>query len=183
MAGFIGAINEVIINGRESFINWQERLENFFVANNIDAPEKKRAVFLTMCGADMYQLVRSLTSPGKPNDKTYDQLTLLLKNHLNPKPNVIVERYKFNIRTRKQAEAVSSFITELRRLSRDCEYNDAGNDMIRDRLVVGINDINIQRKLLSEVNLTLEKATNIAIGMETANRVAAEMSTAMSTQH
>ena len=48
--------------------------------------------------------------------------------------------------------------------------------MIRDRLVVGVNDVNIQRKLLSEVGLTLERALAIAVGIETATKEAAAMS-------
>ena len=37
-------------------------------------------------------------------------------------------------------------------------------------LVCGINDQNIQRKLLSESSLTYEKAVDIAISMETADK-------------
>ena len=50
------------------------------------------------------------------------------------------------------------------------------NDLIRDRLVVGIADSHIQRKLLSEEILTLDAATKIALSMEAANRNVASMS-------
>ena len=40
--------------------------------------------------------------------------------------------------------------------------------MLRDRLVCGINDPNTQRRLLSEVNLTFQKAFEIAQGLESA---------------
>ena len=40
--------------------------------------------------------------------------------------------------------------------------------MLRDRLVVGINDAALQRRLLSEPRLNLKKATEIALAHETA---------------
>ena len=176
MSNFVGHIGEFNINGRETFDSYEERLEMYFIVNKIVDTEMKKALFLTVSGSDLYQLIRSLTSPGKPTEKTFEELIKLVKGHLNPKPNIIVERYKFNSRIRKSGESVSAFIAELRHLSRNCEFKDTGNDMLRDRLVVGINNINIQRKLLGEVELTLEKAVNIAVGMETATREAAEMS-------
>jgi hypothetical protein len=176
MAGTIGQMSEFLINGKEVFLNWEERLQMFFLANDIADPGKQKAVLLTVCGPELYQLVRSLTYPGKPTDHTYADLIVLVTTHLNPKPNIIVERYKFNMRVRKSGESVSAFVGELWSLSRNCEYNESVNDMIRDRLVVGINDIGIQKKLLGEGTLTLKKAMSIAVGMETASREAATMS-------
>ena len=40
--------------------------------------------------------------------------------------------------------------------------------MLRERLLCGINDPNTQRQLLSEVNLTFQKAFEIAQGLESA---------------
>ena len=46
-----------------------------------------------------------------------------------------------------------------------CNFGDTIKDMLGDRLVCGINDQNIQRKILSESRLTYEKAIDIAISM------------------
>ena len=176
MSGIIGNIGEFMVNGKESFESYEERMNLFFSANGITDANRKKSVFLTVSGAELYQLVRSLTSPGKPSDRTYDEVIELVKKHLNPKPNVIVERYKFNSRSRKSGESVPDFVAELRHLSRNCEFNESGGEMIRDRLVVGVNDVHIQRKLLGEIGLTLERAIMVAVGMETATREAATMS-------
>lgn len=42
------------------------------------------------------------------------------------------------------------------------------DEMVRDRLVVGINDAVLQRCLLSEARLNFKKATAIALAHETA---------------
>ena len=119
MAGYIVMMTEFNINGKGTFSNWNERLGMYFLANSIADTNKQKAVFLTVCGAELYKLIRSLVSPSKPIEKTYDELVAVLLNHLNPKPNIIMERYKFNIRTRKSGESVVSYIAELRHLNHD----------------------------------------------------------------
>ena len=63
----VGQFNEEI----EDWTAYFERLVQYFTANNIEADEKRRAVLLTVCGAHIYQLVRSLVSPGKPTEKSF----------------------------------------------------------------------------------------------------------------
>ena len=75
-----------------------ERLEQYFIANSIDGAARKRAIFLTVCGSQTYSLLRNLLSPEKPSDKTFADLTVLMKTYFNPKPLVIAERYKFSQR-------------------------------------------------------------------------------------
>ena len=47
--------------------------------------------------------------------------------------------------------------------------------MLRDRIVIGVDDPNIQRRLLAEPNLTLKKALEIAQALETAERGSADL--------
>lgn len=97
----------------------------------------------------------------------------LLKNHYHPKPSEIVQRYKFDSRSRKPDESVLEYVAELRRLAQDCNYGDKLQQMLRDRLVCGISDERIQRRLLSEAELTFDKALSIAV--ETANKNAQDL--------
>ena len=132
-----------------------------------------------MCGAETYKLLRSLCAPNNPSEKTYDQLKVLMKQHLSPTPNIIAERFAFNTRNRNPSESVSKYVAELKCLSQDCGYGASINDMLRDRLVCGINDLSIQRKLLSKgSSLTFDNALKISLSME----AAAQQSTAMQTQ-
>ena len=61
------------------------------------------------------------------------------------------------------------FVAELRKLTEYCEYGESLNDMLRDRLVCGINHERTQQRLLSgDSTLTLEKALDIALSLESA---------------
>ena len=60
----------------------------------------------------------------------------------------------------------NSFVAELTSLAKDCDFRTALEDNLRDRLVCGVADPGMQRKLLSEQNLTFQKAFEIAQGHE-----------------
>ena len=92
----------------------------------------------------------------------------LLKDHLSPKPLIIAERFRFHKRNQREGETVTQYIAELRKLAEFCEFGTNLNDSLRDRFVCGIRAENIQKCLLSEAALTLEKALEAAQAMETA---------------
>lgn len=147
---------------------YNERLDCFFDANEITDSHKKANILLSVCGPKTYEVVRSLVSPSLPSSKSYDELVALIGSHYNPKPSVIVQRFKFNTRVQLENESLSTFVAELKKLTEFCDYGPVRDDMIRDRLVVGVRDVQIQRRLLSETELTLESAFSIATGMEAA---------------
>lgn len=62
------------------------------------------------------------------------------------------------------------YVVVLRKLAHDCSYGEKLTEMLRDRLVCGIIDDCIQRRLLAETDLTFEKALKIAQAMKTANK-------------
>jgi hypothetical protein len=109
-------------------------------------------------------LIRNLTTPGKPSEKTFAELVELVQQHQHPKPSAIVQRFKFiNTRFRKPGESTASYVAELRGLSEHCDFNSTLEEMLRERLVCGINDEQIQRRLLD-----FKKAMEIATSVETA---------------
>ena len=137
-----------------------EQLEQYFLANDIEdvvGKEKKKAVFLSVVGNKTYGLIKTLLHPLKPKDKTFTELIALVRNHLSPKPIVIAERYKFYTRKQRHNESVSQFMTEIKKLSETCEFGNFLNEVIRDIFVIGLKDTNIQKKLLSERDLTTQR--------------------------
>ena len=153
---------------QEDWIQYTERLQYFFSANEIENDVKKRAILLTVIGPAAYKLLRNLVAPERLEDKSYDELVEAMKKHQNPTPSEIVQRYKFNSRFRQSGESVSTFMSELRALAEFCNYGATLDSMLRDRLVCGINDAQIQRRLLSEDKLTFKNAMEIALAMEAA---------------
>ena len=152
----------------EDWTQYEERLKFYFEANDIQDDGKQRAVLLSVCGAPCYTLIRNLVYPVKPSDKTFEELCAVMRNHTNPKPSQIVQRFKFNSRIRAPGESIANYVAALKQLSEHCSFGDHLEEMLRDRLVCGVNDAKIQRRLLAEVDLTYKKAMEIAVGMEVA---------------
>ncbi|UYV66609.1 K02A2.6-like [Cordylochernes scorpioides] len=151
----------------EKWITYFERMIFFFLANDIVKLERRKAIFLTLIGAETYALARSLASPKELSFVEYDDLIKLVTDHFCPKPNIIVKRFLFNKRNQGD-ESVSAYIAELRKLSEDCEFVDL-EDRLRDKLVCGLRNESLVKRLLSEKDLTFEKAMNLAICDESAS--------------
>ena len=62
------------------------------------------------------------------------------------------------MRRQEEGESVDSFITSLYRLAEHCNYRDLHNEMIRDRIVVGLRDAALSERLQTDSELTLDKA-------------------------
>ena len=165
-------------SAQEEWPQYVERLEQFFVANEITGEakaEKRRATFLSVVGCSSYTLLRSLIAPAKPAEKTFEQLVEVLEKHYSPKPTEVMQRFRFNSRSRKEGETVADYVAELRRLAEFCNYGNTLDKMLRDRLVWGVRNAGIQKKLLGETELALAKAIQMAQSMETAERNLREM--------
>ena len=162
--------------GKETWLSYAERLEQYFLANDVQAQEKKRAILFSVCGASTYQLIRNLVSPQKPSEKTFDELVKLVQEHHQPPPSVTIQQFSFHSRTRKEGESIANFVAHLRELSEHCQFGDTLNDMLRDRLICGFNDDCVQRLLLAKPPpLTFDKAFTIAQAHESAERSAKDL--------
>ncbi len=155
---------------RESWIEYEERLEYFLLANGITEAARKKAVLITSIGASNFSSLRSVATPDGVKAKSFDELVLVLRNHFSPKPSEVAQRFKFNACVRKPGESVALFLANLRSLSEDCNFGESLEVMIRDRIVYGINDRAFQKRLLSETKLTYKRAVELARELETADR-------------
>ena len=90
--------------------NWElyvERMNFYFVANNVTQEGKKKATLLTEMGGKAYQVIRNLLVPSTPGKATFNQIGTLMQEHTKPTPSVIVQRFKFNTRDRQPNESTA----------------------------------------------------------------------------
>ena len=77
--------------------NWEEYVEqvtNYFGANEITNAAKKRMIFLMCVGNETFHFMMTLIAPAQLDTKAFEELTTLIQNFRNPKPSVIVSRFK-----------------------------------------------------------------------------------------
>lgn len=70
----------------------------------------------------------------------YSAVKDTLETYFVPRKNVIYERARFNQRVQQANETVDSFITALYTLAENCSYGALHDELIRDRLVVGLRE-------------------------------------------
>ena len=75
--------------------------------------------------------------------------------------NLVYERASFNLAYQLADESAEQFITRLCQLAVNCEFGDLKNEMIHDRLIIGIREGQLSERLQMESDLTLQKAEKL----------------------
>ena len=166
-----GKIDEFIPTS-EKFADYVERLNFYLEANSVEDEAKKRSVFLTVIGSSQFRLLKDLVVPAKLTDKTYSELCAILKAHHEPAPPKFLQRASFEARNRKPGESCQQYIAELRNLAEYCQFGAQLEERLCERFARGINDEQIQRKLLCKTDLTLHEAVSIAVATMTTTEAA-----------
>ena len=86
------------------------------------------------------KLARDLLHPAEPVETAFKKIVDTLEKHFSTKPSEIVECYKFHSRNRKEDKEVAAYVAELRKLTEHCNFSETLPEMLRDRLVCGINN-------------------------------------------
>ena len=93
---------------------------------------------------------------------TYQELKGKLDQHFGDRKNVIVERANFNQRKQKPGEPIDNFIQDLHKLAAECEYGNLKEELIRERIVVGVLSDSLSEELQAKPKLTLSLAIQIS---------------------
>ena len=94
-------------------------------------------------------------------DKSRDKIDVLFnkfKEYCKPKQNITVERYRFNTQVQDKGEQIDRYITDLRLIAKNCSFGELEDELVRDRIVCGINSDDVKQHLLRVQDLTLDKA-------------------------
>ncbi|XP_028164039.1 uncharacterized protein K02A2.6-like [Ostrinia furnacalis] len=153
----------------DNWDNYIDRLNFCFEANGILMDQIKRANFFTICGAQVFETVLALITPKKCSEVTYEDIVQILTKHYSPKPNEISTSFKFYNRNQKSGESASDFIAQLRTISVGCKFTDLER-MLRDRLVCGMNNKQLQYELLKRDTLTYKDVVDAMLTSESAGR-------------
>ena len=94
--------------------------------------------------------------------KKYQEVLGKFDGFFKVRKNVIFERARFNRRNQLADALAEQYITALYSLAEHCEYEGWKDQMICDRLVVGLKDSALSKRLQMDPDLTLEKAKKAA---------------------
>ncbi|XP_064459015.1 uncharacterized protein LOC135369352 [Ornithodoros turicata] len=156
--------------GDEDFTSYIERFGHYWKVTRIEDNSLKTSALITAIGKRAYKTLKDLLLPSKPEQKTYDQLVQVLKDHYAPESQVIAERFKFNRRYQQEGESVSTFAVELIHLAAKCDFGTFFDDALRDRFVADLKNPGIQAGLLKKRDLKFTSACDFAKSVELAEK-------------
>ena len=139
----------------EDWTRWIRRFERFRKATGLDQKSGENQVNTLVYSmgeeADDIMVSFGLTAD---DARQYELVKNRFESHFIVKRNIIFERTKFNLRSQQE----------------HCEFGVLKNELIRDRIVVGLKDKKLSEKLQLDSKLTLEKAVTQARQSETVKK-------------
>ena len=81
----------------------------------------------------------------------------LRESYFLGKTNIIHERFRFNNRDQEAGESIDTYASNLRSLADMCNFGALKDETIRERIVCGVRDSSLRKKLLQVPELTLER--------------------------
>lgn len=144
--------------------NWRKfkcNYDIFATAVGMEDGNKTDAVkintFLNAMGPDAVEIYDTFKLSALER-ASYDSVTKAFADFCAAHKNEVYERFIFYHRDQKDGESFDSFLMDIKILVKSCEFGDATEVMLRDRIVMGIADKSMQTKLLGEKNLTYDLA-------------------------
>ena len=143
----------------EEWPKWLRRFERFRQASGLAEKSQEAQVnTLIYCMGDRADDILRSFKLSEEDSKSYEVVREKFERHFVKRRNVIFERAKFNSRKQEPGESVDAFITALYALAEHCNYGTLHDEMIRDRIVVGIRNSSLSEKLQLDAELTLTTA-------------------------
>ena len=149
---------------------WIRRFERFREATGLSSKSQQSQIstLVYSMGDKAEDLLRSFKLT-EEQAKKYDTVKSNFESHFVKTRNVIFERARFNNR-KQEGESADDFITDLFSLAEHCGYGTLHDEMVRDRIVVGIHDKGLSERMQMLDDLDLAKAVSLARQTETVKK-------------
>jgi transposase InsO family protein len=141
---------------------WSKRFQRYRVCSGLalkSEQEQVSALLYAMgeCADDIMTALRI-----NETTATYQEVMAALDTYFGARRNTIVERARFNRRIQRPGETIDSFINDLYKIAEDCDYGQLKDELIRDRIVVGVLDDGLSDKLQAKADLSLDLAVQFS---------------------
>lgn len=159
---------EPFLPGTIPFAQYLEQLEWMFEHNKF-VPAEYKSSFLAVCGTEVFSRLKLLFPGREFKDLSYKEITESLKKHYDKVDSDVIHSYKFWTRRQGQHEKAVDFVLDVKNLAEQCNFGAFKDRAIRDVLVIGTYDRQMQNRLFDEEDLTASKAEKIIVNKEIAS--------------
>jgi len=124
--------------------NWRRWIQQFRLFLNVQC-----STLLTVAGEEALEIFNTFGLSDEDKIKI-DVVIKKFEEYCTSKKNVAYERHMFNTSAQGATEGIDAYVTELRKLPRNCEFGELHDSIIRDRIVCGIRSNEVSKRLLRE---------------------------------
>lgn len=139
---------------------WIRRFERFRIASGLVSRGEEAQVntLIYAMGDEVDDILHAFTL-SEEDRKSYVIVKAKFDNYFVQR-HIIFERAKFNHRKQGEGESVEAFITDLYALAEHCGYGALYDEMIRDRIIVGIYNSKLSERSQLNTDLSLASAVS-----------------------
>lgn len=150
-------------NTSENWWRFKQQFDIYLTASGKGnkADKVKIAISLNFAGEDAIEVFNTFQFAEGDKHKL-DKVLEQFEQYCDPRKNVVFERYQFWQITQKDSETVDQFVTRLKNKVKSCKYPSPVDDMLRDKFVFSIRDLQVEELLKRDVRLIQEKAISMA---------------------
>ncbi|KAH6933578.1 hypothetical protein HPB50_016533 [Hyalomma asiaticum] len=146
--------------------DWLQAYEWYETAVQLETktPEVQVATFMSVIGTEAQKIFRTfnLTESEKKDVKVIKKR---FTEHFTPRINHAYERYKFNKRREKP-----DYVTAARLQASRYNYGSLTEELLCDRIIVGVRNDFVREQLLTDPTLDLQKAIYLCRGKHARGR-------------
>ena len=149
-------------NVAENWKQFKQIWDNYVIITNLTAQTEKYRVtlFFHCLGPDAMKIYNVMQFANETKCNTLSKIIEKFDEFTIREVNESYERYIFNGWNQGQDESIEAYITVLRSLAKTCGFCDClANSLLRDRIVLRINNHTIQKRLLQDRKLILKSAS------------------------
>ena len=146
-------------NVSHSWKLWLKHFDFYLAATEKDTKgdKIKTSIFLTCIGQRGREIYETFTY--EPGDEM--KLTPVLRKfseYCNPRKNITILCHKSFIYRHQEGQNFHDFVTELKQVSSECEFDNFQDSLIKDMIACSTKDNSLREGLLWECGLTPSKA-------------------------
>lgn len=148
---------------------WKKVWQRYEIATGINKQENlvRVSTLLSVIGEEAVKAFDTFAWSEGQNENSITDVLAKFDEYCEPRTQVIYERYRFNNRKQEPGESISTYVTELRVIAKNCAHDEITPDeILRDRLVLGVRDEKVRERLLRVNDLSLSKAIDICKAAE-----------------
>lgn len=158
----------------EDWEKFKQKFQFYLIASNKNdaSDDVKIALMMTVLGDEGIKIYNTI--PNQADKQSFNKVEAYFQENCIPKRNVTVEAFKFNNMKQREGQTIDNFITEIRNQAANCNFTcskgtckaEYVDRMIRDKLVIGVSNKDLQSKLLQENDANSNKLIDICKSYE-----------------